>query len=274
MNETLGTVDGRSIIRMERHLRHPPDKVWRALTEPAQIARWFPAEMDLDLRPGAKIRFTFSGDQSPASDGEVLEVDPPRVFAYAWEDELLRWELRPDATGSLLVFTHTFDDRPGAATFASGWQACIDALDAVLDGRSPEVPPGWQGLHDAHEAFVAAFGLDEGTVEGRRVGFERQLTRPVDEVWARLTGDEVAAVGAPPPAGFTTDEIPAGEVTAVDPPALLAYQVPGGQVRWELSEGPGEAARLVLTHADADDPAGALAAWRSRIARLAADLRP
>lgn len=278
------------MLRFERRLAHPVEKVWRAVTEPAQLSQWFPARMEMDLRVGGKIRFVFDAGEGPPSDGAILELDPPRVFAYTWGDAVLRWELRPDGHGCLLVFTHVFDDRPSAASFAAGWHICLDGLESVVAGE-----PAGQGLDrwaKLHERYAERFGLDEGTVEqapgGWVVRFERQLTRPVDAVWAALTrADEAAAgtdepaVGGPAPPRFANGYVPAGTVTAVEPPTLLEYhwkhgdeQV--GRVRWELSEGPG-GARLVLTQtlpaALADQRATALAAWHTHLELLAAHLR-
>jgi len=68
---------------------------------------------------------------------------------------------------------------------------------------------------------------------------------------------------------LTTDRGPAGAVTAVDAPRLLEYATPAeGRVRWELRDGTGNGARLVLTHTGGDRDA-ALAAWHDHVERLA-----
>jgi uncharacterized protein YndB with AHSA1/START domain len=292
MNETLTTDGGRTVLRMERHLPHPVEKVWRALTEPSELGHWFPSKVELDLTPGGKVRFIELSDEYPSMDGEITDLDPPRLIAYTWDTDHLRWELRPDGDGCLLTLTHTFDDRYGAASFASGWTGCLDILDLRLDGElagpdspagvPPEhVPQGLEGWAGLHERFVEEFGLADGTVrrtaEGWVLRFERQLVRPVDAVWSLLTGGDEIAVGAVPPAAFTTDRIPAGPVVAVDAPALVDYRWPAqgdpaGRVRWELSAGAG-GARLVVTHTiptalDEYRPI-ALEAWKAHVADLA-----
>jgi uncharacterized protein YndB with AHSA1/START domain len=287
---TLHTVDGRSVLRFERRLPHPVEKVWRAITEPAHLGHWFPAEMRMDLAPGAPIHFAFREGEGPATEGTIVELDPPRVFAFTWDRDLLRWELRPEGQGSLLVFTHTFDDRAGAASIASGWEGCLEALGEVLDGRPVDLPDRWA---ERHEAYVERFGLSEGSLrqsaDGWTVRFERQMTKPVDAVWAALAGaaDPAGvpaaglAAGSPAPSRFTTEAVPAGAITAVDPPAVLEYDwlldgEPVGRVRWELSDGLG-GARLVLTQggppALAERQSVALAAWRTHLELLADELR-
>jgi hypothetical protein len=68
-------------------------------------------------------------------DGRVTELDPPRVFAFDWGGENLRFELRPERDGCLLVFTNTLDDRSKLARVGAGWHLCLDVLEADLDGR-------------------------------------------------------------------------------------------------------------------------------------------
>jgi uncharacterized protein YndB with AHSA1/START domain len=297
MNETLTTDGGRTVLRMERRLHHPVEKVWRALTEPSELGHWFPSKVEIDLTPGGKVRFLELSDENPSMEGEITDLDPPHLIAYTWDSDHLRWELRPDGDGCLLTLIHTFDDRYGAASFASGWTGCIDILDRRLGGEqagadqphgvSPEfVPQGLEGWAELHERFVDEFGLAEGTVrrtaEGWVLRFERQLVRPVDAVWALLTGGDEVAVGARPPAGFTTDRLPAGPVVAVDPAAVVDYRWPvegdpAGRVRYELSPGAG-GARLVVTHtiptALGEYRPVALEAWADHIADLARNLMP
>jgi uncharacterized protein YndB with AHSA1/START domain len=107
------------------------------------------------------------------------------------------------------------------------------------------------------------------------VRFERLLPHPRDKVWATL-GDDEATVGGEPPLEATNGFVPAGPVTAVEPPRLLEYawQSNGdqvGRVRWELSDGPG-GTLLTLTQsvpaAVADQLPTALAAWHTHLELL------
>jgi uncharacterized protein YndB with AHSA1/START domain len=276
MNETLSTVDGRNVLRMERRLAHPAEKVWRAITEPDHLSRWYPFEVtEMDLRVGGKI--LFDDRHGTIMDAVITELDPPRTFAFSEHapasmpresDDLVHFALRPDDPGCLLIFTYVFDDRPAAASYAAGWQTCIDALESTLDGRPVRWPEG--NMADLHQAYVETFGLAEGaaekTADGWRVRFERQLTKPIDEVWALLDGP-AATVGAPAPRPFGDGETQ-GVVTAVEPPAVLEFE-DGGTVRWELSQGTGHGARLVLTHTGLPEPDSALASWRTRVETLA-----
>jgi uncharacterized protein YndB with AHSA1/START domain len=249
MTESLQTSEGRSVLRMERWLKHPPEKVWKAVTEPERLADWFPGNVTLDLRTGGALTFELDGS---GDTGTVTDLDPPRLIAYTWGADHLRWELHPDGDGTRLVLVHTFADRAGAASFGAGWHTCIVALDLALDGR-PGADPGVDDIA-LHERLVAQFGLDAGTVEtsadGWRVRHERQLTRPADGVW-----------------GVLTDLAPPG--AAVREHVLEHAAEEGGSLRWELVVGTGHGARLVLTHTGAGgDPDTALAGDRTRIAQL------
>ncbi|MDG4830956.1 SRPBCC family protein [Solwaraspora sp. WMMD1047] len=290
MTENLNTVDGRQRLRIERRLGHPPAKVWRALTEPDELRHWFPAEVRLEPRAGGRITFGADSDQDFSV---ITAYDPPRLLAFGWGGDTLRFEVTPDGPGSLLVFEHTFDTRSAAASYASGWQACFEGLDRVLAGRPAELPG--EPSAAAHEHFVRAFGLDEGAAEtteaGWRVRFDRQLTQPAEKVWAVLlaAGPDPAAepvVGGPVPAGFGHESFPAAAVAAVDAPRLCEYGwraddsdpgQPVGRIRWELAAGTGHGARLLLTVTGPEQLSGhrdaALTGWRRRINELADQLR-
>lgn len=279
MNETLVRVGGRNVLRVERRIPHPPEKVWRAVSEPAELSAWFPSPVELDeLRAGAEIRFAGNGFDDA---GTIREVDPPRLLAFDWQGELLRFELTPAGAGeTLLVFTHTFDDRAGAASFAAGWNTCLDTLDERLAGLVPDAAD--VEMSALHERFVARFGLDEGVAErtagGWRIRFERQLTQHAPEVWSLLTDDgPTPAAGDIPPAAVVPGGAPgAAHLTAVEAPRMLAYERGDGVVRWELAQGTGQGARLIVTETASDgaaEPAEALAAWRDHIAGVAAEVQ-
>src|SRR3954466_4132375 len=91
MYGTYEEIGGRPTVRFERTYPHPVEAVWRAVTEPGELARWFPATVTVDLRPGGAMSFDF-GD-GMVLDGVVTELDAPRVFAFRWGNEDLRFEL-------------------------------------------------------------------------------------------------------------------------------------------------------------------------------------
>ncbi len=161
MNGTLNVEDGRFVLRFERWLAHPPEKVWAALTDPAELAHWFPQDVAADLRGGGTMRFTFRGGEAPPFDGEVLVYDPPRILAYRWATDVLRWELRPDGSGCQLTFTDTIDTYGKAARDGAGWHVSLEALTARLDGDEPPPAGRWQQVHSG---YVSRFGPEAATI--------------------------------------------------------------------------------------------------------------
>ncbi|WP_103353100.1 SRPBCC family protein [Amycolatopsis sp. CA-128772] len=190
---TLQTADERPALRLERRLKHAPEKVWRAITDPAELAHWFPARVDVELRAGGAIRFTFPGEDSTTT-GRVITADPPREFTFVWNDDTLRWLIAPDGDGSLLRFTHTFGRgdpaiaKLAAGRTAAGWDVCLDALDARLAGRTAGQPREW---HGRMASYVEQFGLDDGEVLGDgTIRFRRDLGwKPLDELRPLLPGE-------------------------------------------------------------------------------------
>jgi uncharacterized protein YndB with AHSA1/START domain len=269
MTETLSTENGRTVLRMERELRHPVEKVWRAITEPEQLAGWFPAAVEVELRLDGPVKFTFEEDPGAPVDeqstGVIRAYEPPNLLEYTWGVEVLRWELTPTAAGCTLQLTATYDDRPGSASFSGGWTLCFDALERVLGDSVPE-----REYAELHEHFVKVFGLDEGVVtdEGG-LRFERQLVKPKETVWQVLTAAGTPAVGSPPPAGFVAKGIEPGAVTEVAEPERLAYTWAQGEVSWVLRDGNG-GARLVLTQTG--PAADNLNAWHDLVESLAGEL--
>lgn len=102
-------------ISFELDLEHPPEKVWRALTEPALLAEWLLPVVGLELEPGAT--FTFRTQPHPGWDGTVscrlLEIEPRRRLRYTWVvgdmalDTIVTFTLAPTASGTRLTLVHS-----------------------------------------------------------------------------------------------------------------------------------------------------------------------
>src|SRR2546427_343533 len=125
MHGTLETIDGRPALRFERRLAHPVDAVWRAVTEPSELTHWFPSSVSGDLRAGGRLSFAFETDGVPPMEGEVLELEPPRRFAFLWGEDELRFELEP-AEGGVAT-------RPRGRAGARGGPGAEDAPGGVGD---------------------------------------------------------------------------------------------------------------------------------------------
>ena len=160
---SLEQVAGRWRLRFVRTLAHPPERVWRALTEPEHLAVWFPTEIHGERAAGAALRFVFAGDEGPPIAGQMLVYDPPAVLEFRWGEETLRFQLEPQGAGCRLTFLNTFDEQGKAARDAAGWHACLDVLACHLDGREPPGGPNerWAQLHPV---YVERFGPEGATV--------------------------------------------------------------------------------------------------------------
>ena len=79
MQGQLEHIDGRWQLRFTRKLAHPPEKVWRALTEPEHLAAWFPTDIEGERAPGAELRFVFRNGEGPTIAGKMITYDSPSV---------------------------------------------------------------------------------------------------------------------------------------------------------------------------------------------------
>jgi uncharacterized protein YndB with AHSA1/START domain len=151
-------IDDRPVLRFERHLGHPVDKVWHAVTEPEQLKHWFPTEVDLELRLGGRMKFTFPEQVPlegvpPELEGEVTELDPPRRFSFKWGEDHLHFELEPEDTGCLLRLAVVLDSREKAARDGAGWHQCLDGLERLLSGdveARPYESEDWRRYYDEY----------------------------------------------------------------------------------------------------------------------------
>jgi uncharacterized protein YndB with AHSA1/START domain len=161
-------------VRFERHLSHPPEKVWRALVDRDELRTWFPTDIITDeWKVGATLEFPFRNNEGPTVTGTVLELDEPRVLAYTWGDDTIRFELSPGPTGGTdLVLTDELDGAI-AARNAAGWEICLEHLaghgpgdDGPGDHSPGEHSPGDNAWKPLFDQYVAAFEPTLGPQEG------------------------------------------------------------------------------------------------------------
>src|SRR5271165_4685032 len=113
-----------------RELRHPPEKVWQALTDPAQLREWAPFDADGNLGTvGATVKLTWVGT-AQATEARVTRADAPNVLEYGD----IRWELEPIGSGTRLTLWHNIDRR-FITWGAASWHICFDVLERLLAGE-------------------------------------------------------------------------------------------------------------------------------------------
>jgi len=147
-----------------RELRHSPEKVWQALTDPAHLHEWAPFDADGSLGTvGNTVKLTTVGAPAPrVTETKVTRADAPKVLEYKWGDFEMRWELEPIVGGTRLTLWTNIGHR-FIAMGAAGWHICFDVLDRLLAGKpigrivGPEAMKfGWQGLN---AEYAKQFGI-------------------------------------------------------------------------------------------------------------------
>jgi uncharacterized protein YndB with AHSA1/START domain len=112
-----------------RELRHSPEKVWQALTDPAHLREWAPFVVDGNLATvGSKVNLTWVGNPKPI-ETTVTRADAPRLLEYGD----IRWELEALGEGTRLTLWHSIDRR-FVSWGAAGWHISLDVLDSLLGG--------------------------------------------------------------------------------------------------------------------------------------------
>jgi uncharacterized protein YndB with AHSA1/START domain len=149
-----------------KELRHPPEKVWQALTDPNHLREWAPFNADGSLAvAGTTVKLTTVGAPSlHITETKVTRAEPPEVLVYTWGGFDMRWELEHFGGGTRLTLW-TNIDRRFISMGAAGWHICLDVLDHLLGGDpigrivGPEAMKfeGWQRLN---AEYAQRFGID------------------------------------------------------------------------------------------------------------------
>jgi uncharacterized protein YndB with AHSA1/START domain len=148
------TIEGDyATLRYERRLSHPREVIWKAITDPNELAGWFNTKAIINGRNGGKIDFvnTVSGFHTT---GRILAWDPQRVFEHEWHiapnlslpggepEAFIRWDLERDgdSDNTLLTLTYNRLTKSTSLRFAPGTHAYLDRLEASLNN---EALPDW-----------------------------------------------------------------------------------------------------------------------------------
>ena len=137
MTETA--TETRSVV-VEREIAFPPEKIWRALTQPHLIEEWL---MKNDFKPVAGHRFNLRRDPQPdvsvVVDCQVLAVKPNKTLSYTWAayglESVVTWTLTPTSTGTLLRMEQAGfrpDQEQAYRGAKAGWRQFFADLEQVL----------------------------------------------------------------------------------------------------------------------------------------------
>lgn len=139
---TAGAPTTTHSLVIERELAHPPEKIWRALTEGSLIKEWL---LDNDFQPALGHKFNFRSTPVPNWSGvidcEVLAIEPNKKLSYSWSTmgmgSIVAWTLTPTASGTHVRMEHSgFRSNQDAAYKGAsyGWQKFIGNLERVVAG--------------------------------------------------------------------------------------------------------------------------------------------
>jgi uncharacterized protein YndB with AHSA1/START domain len=131
-----GAGTGALSVVVEREVPFPPEKIWRALTQPHLIEEWL---MKNDFKPVVNQRFTFRADWG-AVDCQVLAVEPNKTLSYTWVayglESVITWTLIPTSTGTQIRMEQSGfrpDQQQAYQGAKGGWQQFFRALEQVLE---------------------------------------------------------------------------------------------------------------------------------------------
>jgi uncharacterized protein YndB with AHSA1/START domain len=147
-------------VRFERRYEATPEELWSALTEPERLTRWLANVAELELRPGGRFLLVWQED-GQQTDGTVLDLEPGRVLELGWTypdepESAVRFELRADGDGTVLVLDHRGLPPRAIAGYGAGWHSHLDSLDAHLAGGSADWSARFQELGPAYEQQAEA----------------------------------------------------------------------------------------------------------------------
>ena len=126
-------------VIVEREIPHPPEKIWRALTQPHLIEEWL---MKNDFKPVMNHRFNLRADWGTV-DCQVLTIEPNRTLSYTWAalglESVVIWTLTPTRTGTHLRMEQSGfrpDQKQAYQGARFGWQKFFAGLERVVGGLS------------------------------------------------------------------------------------------------------------------------------------------
>ena len=149
-----------------RELRHSPEKVWLAITDPEHLREWAPFDADKSLATaGVNVKLTtVNAPQTHITETRIMRAEAPHFLEYMWGANPMRWELEPIPGGTRLTLS-TAINRNFISMGAAGWHVCLDVLDHLLAGdpigrlvgTDTMKFSGWQRLTNE---YAQMFGLE------------------------------------------------------------------------------------------------------------------
>ena len=143
-----------------RELRHSPEKVWQALTDPGHLREWAPFEADGNMGTVGTVKLIWVGRPTPL-ETTVTRADAPEVLEYGD----IRWELEAAGGGTRLTLWHNIDRR-FISWGAAGWHIAFDVLERLLSGTPIGRMAGgeamkFEGWQRLNVEYAKQFGIEK-----------------------------------------------------------------------------------------------------------------
>jgi uncharacterized protein YndB with AHSA1/START domain len=149
--------EGKWTLILVRELRHSPEKVWQALTDPAHLREWAPFVTDGSLGTVGTVKLTWVGAPTPI-ETKVTRADALKVL----ECGDMRWELEASGGGTRLTLWHNIDRR-FISWGAAGWHISFDVLERLLAGKPIGRIAGSEATKFDWQRLVAEYAKQFGT---------------------------------------------------------------------------------------------------------------
>lgn len=159
---TVSVTADQDAIVSEIEIAAPPERVFVALTDPAQLSRWFRGDdtcplkhWRMDARRGGRYDYAtqkgslvLNGVSEFECHGDILDFDPPRLLVYTWvanwhvdkqRKTVVRWELTPTPTGTRVKVTHSglAQEKVARDDYRGGWPGVVQKLKTYVESTTP-----------------------------------------------------------------------------------------------------------------------------------------
>ncbi len=131
----LGEVIPCWTLVIRRRSKHPPKRLWRAITEIDEVCAWMGVSAgNIDLKVGGEYRLDLGTDGPPGGlPGVIVRVDAEKVLAYVWNYSVIEWRIEPDGEGSRYSFADHGNETLDGSGILAGWHGWVDSLAEYLD---------------------------------------------------------------------------------------------------------------------------------------------
>lgn len=161
MSSDLGEITKCYTVTFKRSSKHPAERLWSAITEPDEIAKWMGSPARVDLRVGGDYVVDFEGEDEGSLDGIIVRVETRSRLAYVWGWSYVEWNIEDGPAGCSYTFVQNglADRGEDEEGLAAGWHSFFDQLDDHLDGiyiSKEEEKQRWEGLKPSYREQLDA----------------------------------------------------------------------------------------------------------------------